>query len=206
VAGIGGRSFFQCAPGASANSRRGIRTRDLSAVGFVEVTLSFTTPQFPNVVRDLLTHFFVSSSAHTRTVHPPTSFHSANNSPLKKFREESALTVLGFEPRALRPPYHRSIRELRHPGTLVPRRNCLERNDLGGYCFRFARTSSPRDPIALASFRLGFYLLVSFVCSSRSVRTRRQAGVQLRYPESKRTSFFCQDFFSKTFVFGPFFA
>jgi len=34
--------------------------------------------------------------------------------------------------------------------------------------FRVARTSRPRDPIAVASFRLGFYLRVSYLLS-RSV-------------------------------------
>ena len=46
------------------------------------------------------------------------------------------------------------------PGTRIPRWNFLDRNDLGGL-FTVARTSSARDRFALASFRLGSYLLVS---------------------------------------------
>jgi len=54
----------------------------------------------------------------------------------------------------------RSSRELHHPGLQIPQWNELDRNDLGVF-FRVARTSSPRYPAALASFRLGFCLRVS---------------------------------------------
>lgn len=89
-----------------------------------------------------------------------------------------------------------SLLQFHRQAKTLERRTVLDRNDLGDF-LRVARTSSPRDPIALVRFRLGFYLRVSF-CSSRSVRTRRQAGVRLRFPESKRTLFFCQGLFSKT--------
>jgi hypothetical protein len=99
----------------------------------------------------------------------------------EKFREESALTVVsGIEPEALR-PFRRSNRELHHPGTLIPRRISLDRNDLGGD-FTVARISRPRDPIALASFRLGF-CRVSYLLS-RSVRIPANRDVRLRYLQS----------------------
>src|SRR6266852_1566507 len=55
----------------------------------------------------------------------------------------------------------------------------LNRNNLGGG-FRVARTSRPRDPIALASFRFGFYLRVSYLLS-RSVRIPASRDKRLRY-------------------------
>ena len=122
----------------------------------------------------------------------------------EKFREESALTIVsGIEPEALR-LFRRSNRELHHPGKLIPRRMSLDRNDLGGE-FTVARSSRPRDPIALASFRLGFYLRVSYLLS-RSVRIPANRDVRLRYLESNGSPEICQDFFQKNRNFGPFLA
>lgn len=68
----------------------------------------------------------------------------------------------------------RSTRELHHPGTVIPRRMSLDRNELGDE-FTVARTSRPRDPIALVSIRLGFYFRVSSLLS-RSVRIPGKPG------------------------------
>ena len=84
------------------------------------------------------------------------------------------------------------------------RRILLDRNDLSGFLeSREQAIHETRSP--WCGFDLAF-IFVSHICFSRSVRTRRQAGVQLRYPESKRTPFFCQALFLKIFIFGPFFA
>lgn len=155
-------------------------------------------------VTSLLRFFFPSSSAHTYSVSAVTLFHSAYNAPPKNFREESALTVFRLRTQSLAAPCHRSTRELRHPGTLVPRRNCLERNDLGGFT-AVARESRPRDWFALASFRLGSYRLVSYLLFTLS-EDPACARIRLRYPESNQTPFFCQALFSEIFIFCPFFA
>ena len=152
----------------------------------------------------LLPCLLTSFSAHTRSVSALTSFHFVNSAPLKKLREESALTVFWIRTQGPSGLPHRSTRELRHPGTLVPRRNCLERNDLGGFT-AVARGSRPRDWFALASFRLGSDRLVSYLLFTLS-EDPACARIRLRYTESNQTPFLCQALFSKIFIFCPFFA
>lgn len=95
-----------------------------------------------------------------------------------------------------------SNRELHHPGTVIRRRITLNRNDLGGG-FTVARTSRLRDPIALASFRLGFCLRVSYLLS-RSVRIPANRDVRLRYLESNGSPEICQDFFQEIAILAHF--
>ena len=67
----------------------------------------------------------------------------------QKFREESALTAFGLRTRAFR-PYQRSIRELHHPGTLVPQRMLFNRNDLGDFIYGRANKQTAR-PVRLTN-------------------------------------------------------
>ena len=123
----------------------------------------------------------------------------------EKFREESSFTVFGIRTQSLAASSNRSTRELHHPGNTIPRQISLDRNDLGGELLQTrankqsARLVSPdSDPLWLVSFCL-------ILCSSRSVRCPQKQALRLRYPESKRTSFFCQALFFKKLRFWPIF-
>jgi hypothetical protein len=109
----------------------------------------------------ILTSLLHSSRMHTRSTYSPTS-HRFVDSLSRKVPGELALTVKLHSrlESAVCSRGPRSSRELHHPGTQIPQWNELDRNDLGVF-FRVARTSSPRDPVALVSFRLGFCLRVS---------------------------------------------
>jgi hypothetical protein len=98
--------------------------------------------------------------------------------------------------------FRRSNRELHHPGMLIPRRMSLDRNDLGGE-LTVARTSRPRDHMALASFHPGFCLRVSYLLS-RSVRIPANRDVRLRYLQSNGSPELCQDFFQKIAILAHF--
>src|SRR5262249_25807187 len=80
----------------------------------------------------------------------------------ENFREEQALRVFGIRTQSLAASSRRSTRELHHPGKKLSRQISLDRNDLGGDCFRLAQTSKARDYPALTSIRHGLYRFVSF--------------------------------------------
>lgn len=82
-----------------------------------DVTQAFTTPQtFPSSCSSLLHCFFNLPSARTGTLLSRSSFDFAALSSPDNFREESALAAFGIRTQSLAALYHRSIRELHHPG------------------------------------------------------------------------------------------
>jgi len=172
---------------------------------FVEVSRAFTTPQTLQIFAAppwLLAARSPSENAGSvsprtpvRSVHCPADKNSGRNRRSRFFRESNPKPCGCSDEVTVK---------LHHPGTLISRRMSLDRNDLGGG-FTVARTSRPRDPIALASFRLGFSFRVSYLLS-RSVRIPSNRDVRLRYLESNGRPKICQDFFQQNRNFGPFFA
>ena len=180
----------------SYNDLRRRRDSNPQPYGLVEVSRACTTPQtLPIFAARSPSENAGSVSPRTpvRSVHALRMKNSGRNRRSRLFRESN--------PKPLR-LFRRSNRELHHPGMLIPRRMSLDRNDLGGE-LTVARTSRPRDPMALASFHPGFCLRVSYLLS-RSVRIPANRDVRLRYLQSNGSPELCQDFFQKIAILAHF--
>jgi len=108
-----------------------------------------------------LLHCFLTSYAHTRSVFTAGSFQLAKETRRKIPGGINAHGPWDSNPKPC------GFFQTKYPRTTpsretISRQISLDRNDLGGD-FRLAQTSRARDWSALASFRRGFYLLVSFV-------------------------------------------